>query len=258
MGGLWDWLCGFCREPCAHRACCKCVTVSKPCVETRLEAARLRTVLATIALSVGSVLVLRDQPWSDGRTAFALNAVSLLIFAAHVAHYKDKPMARLLLFGLGLGLMELVADALCVTFTGTLDYSVSRSAQIGLSPFWMPTAWLVVAAQIGYLGRRFMQRFGNLRGMALTALLGAVNIPFYEEMAWHAHWWRYQNSRMLGHTPYYIIVSEMVIGLTLGPLAARAMAPGATWRTAAWAGFVGGAGTILGGLIGYGLVERVF
>lgn len=223
-----------------------------------LEAARLRTVLGTIALSVIGVLIVRDQPWSDGRTAFVLNAVSLAVFAAHVAYYKDKPMARLLLFGLGLGVMELAADALCVTFTGTLDYSVSRSASIGRSPFWMPTAWLVVAAQIGYLGRRFMQRFGNTRGMALTALLGAVNIPFYEEMAWHAHWWRYQNSRMLGHTPYYIIVAEMVIGLTLGPLATRAMAPGATWRTAAWAGFVGGAGTILGGLIGYGLVERVF
>ncbi len=227
-------------------------------LDHNLEAARLRTVLATIALSVVSVLILRDQPWSDGRTAAVLNAVSLAVFAAHVLYYKDQAMARLLLFGLGLGVMELVADALCVTFTGTLDYSVSRSAQIGLSPFWMPTAWLVVAAQIGYLGRRFMQRFGDLRGMALTALLGAINIPFYEEMAWHAHWWRYQNSKMLGHTPYYIIVAEMVIGLTLGPLAARAMAPGASWRTAAWAGFVGGAGTILGGLIGYGLVERVF
>ena len=44
--------------------------------------------------------------------------------------------------------------------------------------------------------------------MALTAVLGAVNIPFYEEMAYHAHWWQYQNCRMLGHTPLYIIVAE--------------------------------------------------
>ena len=94
--------------------------------------------------------------------------------------------------------------------------------------------------------------------MALTALLGAVNIPFYEEMAYHAHWWQYQNCLRIGHTPVYIIVAEMVIGLTLGPLAIRAMHADSTWRHAAWAGLIGGLSTIWGGLIGYGLVERVF
>ncbi len=226
-------------------------------IEGDLENARLRTVLLTIALSVVTVLLLRDRLWSDGRTAAALNAVSTSVFLWHITVYKDRAMARLLLFGLGLGVMELVADALCVQFTRTLDYAPARSPMLGLSPFWMPTAWMIVAAQIGYLGRRLVARLGTGWGMAATALLGAVNIPFYEEMAYHAHWWRYQNCRMLGHTPLYIIVAEMVIGLTLGPLAARAMRPDATWRVAALAGLVGGLSTIWGGLIGYGLIERV-
>lgn len=71
---------------------------------------------------------------------------------------------------------------------------------------------------------------GRERGLALTALLGAVNIPFYEETAFHAHWWRYGHCRMLGHTPVYVITAELIIGLTL---AARAMRGGATWRDAA-------------------------
>ncbi len=226
--------------------------------ETESEKARLRTVLITVALSVGTVLALRDRTWSDGRTALALNGVSIGIFAWHIFLYRDKAMTRLLLFGLGLGVAELAADALCVRFTRTLDYSVARSPMLGLSPFWMPTAWMVVAAQIGYLGRRLIARFGMMTGMALTALLGAVNIPFYEEMAYHAHWWQYQNCRCIGHTPLYIIAAEMVIGLTLGPLAIRAMHADATWKNAALAGLVGGLSTIWGGLIGYGLVERVF
>jgi hypothetical protein len=221
------------------------------------ERARLRTVLATAALSILTVLVLRDRPWSDGRTALALNGVSIALFLAHVAYYRDAVLARLLLFGLGLGVVELAADALCIRYTRTLDYSVAHSPLLGLSPFWMPTAWMVVAAQLGYLGRGLIARFGTAGGMALTALLGAVNIPFYEEMAYHAHWWRYENCRMLGHTPLYIIVAELLIGLTLGPLAAGAMRAGATWRDAAAAGLIGGLGTIWGGLIGYGLVERV-
>lgn len=221
------------------------------------ERARLRTVLATMALSVFTVLALRDRPWSDGRTALALNGVSIALFLAHVAYYRDGVLARLLVFGLGLGAVELVADALCVHYTQTLDYSVAHSPLLGLSPFWMPTAWMVVAAQIGYLGRGLISRFGGVPGMALTALIGAVNIPFYEEMAYHAHWWRYEHCRMLGHTPLYIMVAELIIGLSLGPLAAWAMRAGATWRDAAGAGLVGGLGTIWGGLIGYGLVERV-
>ncbi len=225
---------------------------------SEFEQKRLRTVLATVALSVLTVAVLRDRPWSDGRTAITLNTVSIGIFLWHIAKYKDRVLARLLLFGLGLGIVELLADALCIRFTGTLDYTAAHSPMLWLSPFWMPTAWMVVAAQIGYLGHRLIASLGTVKGMALTALLGAVNIPFYEEMAYHAHWWQYRNCRMLGHTPVYIAAAEMVIGLTLGPLAIRAMHADATWRSALIAGLVGGLSTIWGGLIGYGLVERVF
>ena len=146
--------------------------------DDKSESARLRTVLATVALSVFTVLLLRDKPWSDGRTALALNAVSIALFLAHIIFYRDAVLARLLLFGLGLGVVELAADALCIRYTRTLDYSVAHSPSLGLSPFWMPTAWMVVAAQIGYLGRLLLRRFGSVRGMAFDrALLGAVNIP---------------------------------------------------------------------------------
>ena len=225
--------------------------------EPDLEQKRLRTVLATVALSILTVTLLRDRPWSDGRTALALSGVSTGIFLWHIAVYKDKVIARLLLFGLGLGIVELLADALCVRFTHTLDYTVARSPMLGLSPFWMPLAWMIVAAQIGYLGYRLIHKLGMKTGIALTAVLGAINIPFYEEMAYHAHWWQYQNCRMVGHTPVYIIVAELVIGLSLGPLAIRAMRADATWRNAFIAGMVGGLSTIWGGLIGYGLVERL-
>ena len=226
--------------------------------ESCLERTRLRTILTTIALSVLTVTLLCDKPWSSGWTASVLNVVSLSLFLGHIFVYKDRVMARLLLFGLTFGIVELVADALCVRYTRTLDYSVAHSPMLLLSPYWMPTAWMIVAAQIGYIGVLLMRRFGTAQGMALTALLGAVNIPFYEEMAFHAHWWRYQNCRMLGHTPLYIIAAELIIGLTLGPLAAWAMRGSSTWRDAIQAGLVGGLSTICGGLIGYGLIERVF
>jgi hypothetical protein len=57
--------------------------------------------------------------------------------------------------------------------------------------------------------------------MALTGLWGALNIPFYEEMAYHAGWWRYAHAPGLGHTPYYVMLFEGLIAVTLPPLLAQ-------------------------------------
>jgi hypothetical protein len=86
------------------------------------------------------------------------------------------------------------------------------------SPFWMPLAWEVVAVQFGYIGLRSWERFGKL-GLFLIALLGAINIPFYEEMARRIHWWQYSGCRMISLTPCYIIVGEFGIALAFALLA---------------------------------------
>jgi hypothetical protein len=224
--------------------------------ETVSEALRLRTVLLTIALSIGTVILVAGRSWSDGRTAALLAGVNTGVFLLHIVRQRDAAFARLLLFGLVFGIVELIADALCVRFTGTLDYSPARSAMIWESPWWMPMAWMIVAAQIGYIGSRLIQRFGMVKGALLTALLGAVNIPFYEEMAFHAHWWQYRDCWMIGHTPLYIIAAELLIGLALGPLACRTLQT-PSYRIAIFCGVLGGVSTIIGGLIGYGTVEII-
>ncbi|MBC7804518.1 MAG: hypothetical protein H7145_00005 [Akkermansiaceae bacterium] len=220
------------------------------------ETARLRTVLITVATSVIAALVFAGKPWSDGRTAALLCAINGTTFALHILWYRDGSIARLLLFGACLGIVELVADALCVRFTGTLDYSVANSRMIWESPWWMPLAWMLVGSQIGYLGARFIERVGLWRGAILSAIIGAINIPFYEEMARYAHWWEYQFCRMLPgtHTPVYIVVAELIIGLSLGPLARIALRK-PSWRGAAIAGLLAGLATIIGGLVGFGAAE---
>lgn len=81
-------------------------------------------------------------------------------------------------------------------------------------------------------------------------------------MAWHAHWWR-AHCRMAGlpgqslsHTPLYIIIAELVIGASLGPLARMAL-QSRSWGMAILAGLLGGLVAIGGGLVGYGLMERI-
>jgi hypothetical protein len=182
------------------------------------ERARLAVILTTIAISIGGVIAFSFAPWSDWRTGLLLNFIENSILVTFSIRYRDRLIPHLMLFGLAVGGTELLADAWLVDATGTLDYSLGGGPMIWRSPAWMPLAWEMVAVQFGYIGLR-LSEWRRGPGLLLTGLIGAVNIPFYEEMALRVRWWRYANCRMLFHTPYYIIVGEFLIAIGIGDLA---------------------------------------
>lgn len=185
-------------------------------VSRNMFRARNATVLSTIAINITAVAVFAFLPGSNWRTAIALNLVDNCILIAHAIRWRDRLMWHLLLFGLIVGVCELPTDA-WIVHTGTLDYSPGGGVFIWKSPFWMPLAWEILAVQFAYIGLRLFAFLG-LWGFWLTGALGAVNIPYYEEMARLTHWWVYRDCPMLMHTPYYIIAAEFFIAIVLGPL----------------------------------------
>ena len=203
----------------------------------RLERARLLVVLATVVINVIAVSLLTFAPWSDWRTGAALNIVDNCLLIGFAVVRRDALLARFLLFGVVVGFAELPADAWLVDYTRTLDYSIGGGPMIWRSPVWMPLAWEVVAVQFGYIGLRLWERFGQL-GLLMIGLLGAINIPFYEEMARRIHWWQYTGCRMISFTPLYIILGEFGIALAFA-LLARTLRRG-SWLMAVIAGVAGG------------------
>ena len=192
------------------------------------ERARLRVVLWTMFNAVAGVILFSRLPGSDGRSAAAIGLLNNAILVGYTLRRRDPVTARLLLFGLTTGVAELAADAWLVDVTRTLDYSVSHSAMVWRSPWWMVMAWEFVALQFGYIGLRLGERFGA-RGFLLGGLLGAVNVPFYEEMARRLGWWRYGGCPMLSDTPYFIILGELLLLTSFGVLA-RSVREGPAWR----------------------------
>jgi hypothetical protein len=184
------------------------------------ERARLRVVLATIVINVVGVTLLTLAPWSDWRTGLGLNLVDNCLLAGVAFARRDALLARFLLFGLVVGATELPADAWLVDSTRTLDYSIGGGPMVWRSPVWMPLAWEVVAVQFGYVGLRLWEWRRGF-GLAIVAVLGALNIPFYEEMARKIHWWQYAGCRMISFTPWYIILGEFGIALSLALCASR-------------------------------------
>src|SRR5438874_9371922 len=169
--------------------------------EISLERGRLWIVLATIAINIVAVSLLTLAPWSDWRTGAALNVVDNCLLVGFVLFRSDALLARFLLFGLLVGFAELPADAWLVDYTRTLDYSIGGGPMIWRSQLWMPLAWEVVAVRFGYIGLRLWERFGKT-GLLMIGLLGAINIPFYEEIARRIHWWQYSPESVRGMISY--------------------------------------------------------
>lgn len=157
--------------------------------------------------------------WVSAAATVALTTLALLGLALRPAW---RPLLlRLLGFGLIAGVCELFTDYAGETVAHSLSYP-TQEPMLWASPAYMPFSWMVVLAVIGYLAWR-LDTFGLRRwqAMALTGLWGALNIPFYEEMAYTAGWWRYAQTRTLFHTPAYVLLFEGLIGLALPPLLAR-------------------------------------
>ena len=220
----------------------------------RPERTRAYAALASAVFTVGFAFVCARTAGSDGRSAALLVAANSAWFVCFAVWSGDRALGRLLLAALACGWAELLADALCVRCTGTLDYVVACSAMVLDSPWWMPLLWAVVAVQLGVFGDAAIRRFGRVRGVLLTGGAGAVLIPIYEHLAWGAHWWRYQHCLLIGHVPVYIMVTEAAIGVGLALLGHLVLRSG-TWLSAGLLGVAAGVWMILGGVVGWGTVE---
>ncbi len=220
------------------------------------DEARLRVVLCSVGFTVVFAWVCSRWEGSDGATAAWSDGINLLWLGGCALWTKDRALGRLLAAAGVFGVSELLADFLCVRCTGTLDYAVARSTLVLSSPWWMPLSWAVVAVQVGVVGDAAVRRFGLRRGILLGGMASALLIPVYEELAWGARWWRYQHCLCLGHTPVYIVLAEAIIGTGITGLGYGVLRV-CTPRAALWLALIAGLMTILGGTVGWGVVEFI-
>jgi len=130
-------------------------------------------------------------------------------------------IGRLLLFGLVAGVIELATDAAGEQIARSLVYPADEPT-LWQSPAYMPLSWMIVLTLLGYLGWRLAGLLPLWQAVALGGLAGMLIIPFYEESAWYAGWWRYTTLPRLGHTPIYVFLFEGAIVAIL-PLLARGL-----------------------------------
>ena len=140
-------------------------------------------------------------------------------FAAFVIYAwmeKDLLLAKLMVFGLIAGLIELYSDHWFVV-NQSLVYP-NDEPMLWTSPLYMPFSWVIVFAQLGWYSLLLARSKGVLISMVVIAIAGGMYIPLYEHLAKNAGWWYYQNSPMIMNAPYYVILAELLLSLTVAPL----------------------------------------
>jgi hypothetical protein len=158
-------------------------------------------------------------------------------------------LGRLLLIGFIAGICELFTDASGQYVAHSLIYPAG-TLTLWTSPLYMPLSWMVVLTHLGYLAWRLRVLLGWHKASLLSAILGAVQIPIYEEMAYYGGWWRYKPVHlMLGHTPIYVLLFEGLIVAALPLLYDRIERR--AWKQVALIGVIVGAWMPVAALIAW-------
>ena len=147
--------------------------------------------------------------WYVGFIDIFLTCLLLLLF---ISMNTFRPLfGRLMLVGFIVGMCELFTDASGQYVVHSLIYPVGELT-IWTSPLYMPLSWLVTLTYLGYIGWRLRALLGWQISVLLCGLIGAIDIPLFEEISYYGGWWRYVPTHlMFGHTPGYVVLFEGLV-----------------------------------------------
>jgi len=138
--------------------------------------------------------------------------LSAILLALLIGGRAMRPLlGRLMLAGLVAGICELFTDAAGQRLVHSLIYPPGELT-LWASPIYMPLTWMVTLTYLGYLGWRLYALFGWRVAILLCGLVGAIDIPLFEELSYNGGWWQYMPAHlMLGHTPAYVSLFEGLV-----------------------------------------------
>lgn len=185
--------------------------------ENVLAIARLKLVLgaaAVILTFIPALIVLGYTQWPIAVVLAIGNSALCLLWALR---RKDELLLRVWAFALAFGIAELAVDAWLVFSTGTLTYAPYSSRggwMIWASPAFMPVSWQVLVIHITCISEALRKHPLWLR-LVVTTFTGGLYVPLAEEIAARAGFWSYVNTPKISEVPYYIIVGEAVLALSI-------------------------------------------
>ena len=175
-----------------------------------------------IVILIDFILTYIDSVTKWWYVGFVELFLSFLLLTLVISVRRMRPLlGRLMLAGLIAGICELFTDASGQQVVHSLVYPPGEWT-IWASPIYMPLTWMVTLTYLGYLSWRLQAILGWRLATLLCGLVGAIEIPLFEEMSYYGGWWRYAPVHlMVGHTPLYVSLFEGLVVAALPMLFSR-------------------------------------
>jgi hypothetical protein len=128
----------------------------------------------------------------------------------------DTTIRHLLAIGTIGGLIELLGDYFLVHTARTLVYPSGYPFLLS-SPAYMPFAWAILIAFMGYVGLRLKDEVGTTAAYIGPAIFALVAESGYESLASQGGGWVYTHAPLgwIGHAPLFIVIAEAVMFATV-------------------------------------------
>ncbi len=122
--------------------------------------------------------------------------------------------AGIWLFALILSFFQVFPDWFLSAQLGVLVFPEDGFPKIGTVSGYMAGLWAIPIFIILYTASRIRARYTPAAGYAAAALLSLVIFGLSEQTVWMLPSWYAQNVHMIGHIAVYIIVPEIILGMS--------------------------------------------
>jgi hypothetical protein len=118
------------------------------------------------------------------------------------------------LFAFLLSLFQIWPDWFLSAELGILVFPDDGFIKIGTVSLYMAGLWTIPLFLIIFAGLKFNQRYSKSITYLIVSLLSLMIFGLAEQTMWMLQSWYAQNVVMIGHLALYIIIPEIILGLT--------------------------------------------
>lgn len=168
-----------------------------------------------------------------GRKLYALVIVYNIMVPVWAFLRGHPEWLRLWIFLFPLSLLQIFPDLFLSAVLGVLVFPDTGSPRLWDIPLFMGGMWVIPLFVIVLVGRRLEVRFS--RNLALLAVCIASAVVFLgsESVLWMIPIWQAQDVRMIAHVGIYLVVPEILLGLSTYLAFEKAYARGIWYRLGA-------------------------
>jgi len=175
-----------------------------------------RDVLLVHTLFVISCLILLLIPIGIpiGITLFILVLIYNLLIIIVGIWRNHKEWIQIWIFTILISIFQIWPDWVLSAEFNILVFPEDGLFKIGTVSGYMLGLWTIPLFLILFIGQRIQERFSKKLGYISVIVMSLVIFGLAEQLMWMLQSWYAQNVTMIGHIALYIIVPEIILGLS--------------------------------------------